>query len=354
MSFHETEVIAADVDAILRGLYDSRIAEANAIDPAYVGLWQAISRLTFAGGKRLRPYLTILAYEMYGGQNYQGVLPIAAAQELLHVSLLVHDDITDKDLIRHSVDNISGQYLKSYSGRGLAAADARHYAESAALLAGDLLLSAAHGMVLQASLPDADKMVAHSILDTSVRRVAAGQLLDMEAAMNAMHQTDSFKIARFKTASYTFVGTLRCGAILAGAPQTDIERLATLGDTLGLAFQLADDLLGVFGDMKTTGKSNLTDLQEGKHTYLMQLTYSKADTVQLAQLNQYFGRHDLSETHAGIIRDLIIACGAKSAVEAMLETCRQEAHDQVCLLQISDAALSRMQQMVMNVTKRDR
>ncbi len=354
MRLHETREITADVDRILRGLYDSRILEAEAIDPAYVALWQSIYRLTFAGGKRLRPYLTVLAYEIYGGRDYQGILTIAAAQELLHVSLLVHDDITDKDLIRHGVDNISGQYLKTYSARGASPVDARHYAESAALLAGDLLMSAAHGMVLQASLPDADKLAAHRILDASVRSVAAGQLLDMEAAMHDIQQTDAFKIARFKTASYSFVGTLRCGATLAGAPRADIERLAVLGDTLGLAFQLADDLLGVFGDEKATGKSVMTDLQEGKHTYLMQLTYSKADAGQSAQLERYFGRHDLSESQAGVVRDVIIACGAKSAVEAKLEACRQEADHQVGLLQIPGDAQSRVRRMVTTITKRDR
>lgn len=352
MTMHTTAEVRADVDRLLGEFYAGQVAAAEAVDPAYGRLWRALAGLAAAGGKRLRPGLLMLAYEMYGGEAYDSVIPVAVAQELLHLSLLVHDDITDNDLIRYGVDNVTGQYLKIYASHGMAAGDTRHYAESAALLAGDLLLSAAHSLVLQSGLPAGRALLAQRVLQEAVFAVAAGQLLDMEAGMAAMPETDAFKIARLKTASYSFVAPLTCGALLAEAPAAEIASLTAFGKTVGLAYQLADDLLGVFGDERLTGKSNLTDLQEGRHTYLMQLTYELASPEQMVVVRRCFGRHDLDERQADILRDIIIACGARSRVEAELETCRQTAGSQIDGLQVPAAARRRLHELVDKTTRR--
>lgn len=350
---HTASDVRTDVDHLLREFYDKQLDAAASLDPAYYDLWSSVSRLAFAGGKRMRPYLIILAYEMYDGSDYHGVLPIAAAAEILHLSLLVHDDITDKDTVRYATDNISGEYQKLYRARGANTEDSRHYAESAALLAGDLLLSASHQMILESGLSTQKRLLAHQQLTRGVFEVAAGQLLDMEAGMNRMDETDAFKIAHLKTASYSFVSPLRTGAMLAGADTKQLDRLAVLGNTLGLAFQLSDDLLGVFGDESVTGKSNLTDLQEGKHTYMMQLAYTHASQQQREFLQDSLGRHDLSGEQADAIRQVIIDSGAKALVEQSLLERRQEAESYIASLSIGSDATGRLMELVRFVTRRD-
>lgn len=351
---HTVNEVRTDTDRMLGRFYAQRTRAAEQTDPAVAELWRAMTLLAFAGGKRLRPYLAVLSYEMYGGTEYDSFLPAACAQELLHLSLLIHDDITDNDTVRHGIDNIVGQYRKTYAGRGVAEADAHHYAESAALLAGDLLLSAAHDMVLRTSFPAETRLASHGVMTDAVSAVGAGQLLDMEASFNEVLRTDTFKIARLKTSSYSFICPLKTGAVSAAAPEGDLPHLESLGLTAGLAFQLADDLLGVFGDEITTGKSNLTDLQEGKRTYLMQLTFEKATDAQRAEIEKYFGRHDLDDRQADIIRGIITDCGARQAVEDVLESQRQEAEKLVMALHVPEAAQLRLRELITKITRRDK
>ncbi len=355
---HDIGTVRADVDKLLHAFYKRKISAAQLLDAAYGRLWQVVSNLAFAGGKRLRPWLVVLAYEMYGGKNYQAVLPVAAAQELLHLALLIHDDIADKDDVRYGTDNVSGQYVKIYTAMMAAKTEGRsvtrHAAQSAALLAGDLLLTSAQTMVLDSQFDADKKLAAHRLVGDSIFRVAAGQLLDMEAGMDAMPRTDTTKIASLKTASYSFVGPLQCGALLAGAPPAEIEKLGRLGLSLGQAFQLADDLLGVFGDEQVTGKSNLTDLKEGKHTYVMQTTFERASKAELAYIGRYFGRDSLTRDRADVIRQIIITCGARDSVEARLESYHRDITVQLRELTVSAVAKRQLEQLAQTVVRRDR
>ncbi len=349
---HTVGNVKQDVGLILREFYANRIAKASCIDPAYHELWCMISRLAFAGGKKTRPYLVILAYELYGGKHYQQVLPVAAAQELLHLALLMHDDITDKALIRYNTDNISGQYRKLLASKGADADDAQHYAGSAALLAGDLLLSSAYSMVLDSSISSDDKLLVQQILSDAIFDVAGGQLLDIEASASkadnliGIEQIDVRKIARLKTASYSFVGPLKCGAVLAGAPVKEIERLVSIGLILGVAFQIADDLLSIFGDNHVTGKSNLLDLKEGKLTYLMQLTYQLASPQQLDIVKRYFGNSELTESQADDVREVIIACGARRQAVALVEKYQLQAKQMAGALHISETSKPHLDSLI--------
>lgn len=354
MTLHTADAVRHDVDGLMRDYYEAETLRADELDAAYGKLWRTMSGLAFAGGKRLRPYLLVLAYEVYGGDDYRSVLPVAAAQELLHQSLLIHDDITDKDIVRYGVANVTGTYDEVYGQRCVPASDVRHYAESAALLAGDLLLSGAHAMIQSSGLPAHQIAVAQASLSRAVFEVAAGQLLDMEAGMQEMRLTDPYKIAQLKTASYSFNAPMECGAGLAGAPAEDIRQLVRLGSRLGEAYQLADDLLGVFGDESVTGKSNLTDLQEGKHTYLMQLTFRMSTPQQLSAVREYFGRHDLDHGQADRIKEIIVACGARDGVEQRLEEYRQETARMMEGLSISHEARTRLRDLAAGVTRRIR
>lgn len=248
----------------MESYFNKQIEEANKIDPNYKRLWDNIKNVTMAGGKRLRPYLVFTGY----GKIDDNVLPVAAAQELLHAALLMHDDIIDKDNIRHGTNNLNGLYDNIYSS--VENTDQRmHFAYSAAILAGDLLISEAHKLIAQSDFDAVKKLQASSLLSTSIFEVAGGELLDVEASFTNDDNYDPLVVYRYKTAGYSFVGPLTTGGLLGGHSDQDIEKLRQYAINLGIAYQLHDDYLGVFGNEDETGKSSSCDLYEGKKTYLL-------------------------------------------------------------------------------------
>src|SRR5690606_2950472 len=212
---------------------------------------------------------TMLAYQTFGGEDYPAVLPVAVAQELLHVSMLIHDDIIDEDYLRHDTDNVSGIYVKRYARYPLAEGQRSHFANSAALIGGDLLISAAYQVLASARISEQQKQQATDLLGEAIFVVCGGELLDTESSFIDLSEIDALKIAQLKTASYSFVSPLLMGAVLAGTDQKTQTTLRQFGSALGIAFQLADDILGLYGEEAVTGKSASSDLRQGKRTYML-------------------------------------------------------------------------------------
>lgn len=163
------------VDAYIMDRIDDRVAQASAVHPRYERLWREIARIYQAGGKRMRPYLAVVGY----GKLDTAIVPVAAAQELLHVAMLVHDDIIDQDTMRHSQATINGAYETDYVSV-LPGSQATHYANSAALLAGDVLLSEAYRLVQSAPFSSSVIRQLSERLSQSVFEVIGGELIDVE------------------------------------------------------------------------------------------------------------------------------------------------------------------------------
>ena len=185
-SIKEAGVITAEdvkqqVNAYIESLFNERIQEADALHPRYTTLWKATQTLFKSGGKRMRPYLVMLAYTAYGGDQTDAILPAAVSQELLHQAMLIHDDIIDRDTVRYGTKNVSGQYVDDYLSI-LKEHDARHFADGAAVIAGDFLLSEAFFQLNQIPIDGALKRKAYQSLHTSVFKVVGGELLDTEAS----------------------------------------------------------------------------------------------------------------------------------------------------------------------------
>jgi geranylgeranyl diphosphate synthase type II len=310
------EQVRHDVDAILARFFDEHLLAATDVDPSYEKLWATMQRMYRAGGKRIRPYLVMLAYEGAGGTEAAGVMRVAAGVELLHMAMLIHDDIIDRDYTRHGQQNIAGTYKKTYH----AAPHTTHYAHGAALLAGDLALSGAYQLILSSSLPAGQRVLAGQLLSQTIFTVTGGQLLDMEGVMQPVTSVNSLKIAALKTASYSFVSPLTVGARLAGAEQSVLLALTRYGEALGVAFQLADDILGLFGDEAVTGKSSKSDIAEGKPTYMMQRALALSDELVRTELSAILGSKNLTDANVHWTREVVIATGAKREAEQLIET----------------------------------
>jgi geranylgeranyl diphosphate synthase type II len=235
----------------------------------------------------------------------------------MHAAMLMHDDIIDRDYTRHGQLNVAGHYRQRYAGHHRHRPE--HYAASTALLAGDLALAGAYDLILSAPLPAHVRAHAGGIMSQTVFTLVGGEFLDTEAVLRPLEAPDSLKIALLKTASYSFEAPLRLGALLARAGAAELAALVQYGRQLGVAFQLADDLLGLFGDESATGKPTDSDLAEGKITYLIQRAVALAPPSERVELTALLGDPSLTSTQLDRARQIVAGCGARQETEQLIE-----------------------------------
>jgi geranylgeranyl diphosphate synthase type II len=222
------------------------------------------------GGKRVRPRLVRAVHEALGGTRHPAVLGAAAAVELLHTAFVIHDDVIDGDDLRRGRPSVPGRFRELARARGASPESAGAYAVSGAVLVGDLALSAALRAFGSLAVPaDAGGRVL-GLVGQAVATSATGELADVRLTLDGHVPTDEevLDLAARKTAAYSFVLPMQLGAVLAGSGDDVVELLAQAGRSWGIAFQLLDDVAGLFDDTELTGKDHLGDLREGKATML--------------------------------------------------------------------------------------
>ncbi|MCA9335034.1 polyprenyl synthetase family protein [Candidatus Saccharibacteria bacterium] len=340
------------VEHAIDSFFERSIVHAADIDSSYERLWRTLHELIRSGGKRLRPRMTLLAYDAFGGKDSMSILPVAVAQELLHFSLLIHDDIIDRDYLRYGTSNIAGSYKAVYREHTASDDDMTHYAHSAAMLGGDLMLSAAHRMVASSQLSDSDKIIAQDFLAHSIFEVAGGELLDTELSFMPYREGDALKVARYKTVGYSFVNPLLAGATLAGINENQARALRDYAIALGVAFQLVDDLLGVFGDESSTGKSTSSDIREGKMTYIVERAIKEMDTDQRKVFDTWFGNHTASDDGVAAVQSLLEVTGAKQATVDLVAEYVSAAHEAIDRMELDAVAAHEFVKLVKKVTER--
>lgn len=285
-------------------------------------LWETLQGLT-ASGKRFRPAIFTEVYTVLGGQDHQAAARVADAVELLHTAFVIHDDVIDGDQVRRGRPNVGGTFSAHATDVGATPERARHYGDAAGILAGDLALA---GAVREMALCGARPEVVVRLLDLLedvLHRSAAGELADVRVSLTADASVgEVLDIAEWKTAAYSFQLPLQAAALLADADAAMVADLGRLGRYLGIAFQLRDDLDGVFGTETQTGKDPLCDLREGKCTALITLARSSPVWGALAPL---VGNPDLTPQQAQQARDLLVACGARQQVESIATELREAA-----------------------------
>lgn len=340
------------VNDALDRFFEQSITDAETINDAYSELWHHLYALIKAGGKRVRPKMTLLSYDAFGGIDSQRIVPVAAAQELLHFSLLIHDDIIDRDYIRHGVPNIAGQYDTIYHPYVTDKVERIHYANSVALLGGDLMLSGAYQLIANSTLDNDTKVLAQQLLGKSIFEVAGGELLDTESAFRPNDFGDALQIARYKTASYSFIFPLQTGAILAGATDAQLSALTSFGTSLGIAYQLVDDLLGVFGDEYKTGKSSSGDIREGKRTFLVEQCLERLNQKDRQLFDLSFGDPNATITTIAKVKDLLVSSGAKTATESAIERYAASARAALGQLELSSPYQTEFESLIQKVVER--
>lgn len=266
------------------------------------------------GGKRVRPRLVAEVHDSLGGRRAEAVLRAAAAVELLHTAFVVHDDLIDGDGVRRGRPSVPGRFRAAATGVGATPRGAQSYAVAGALLTGDLALSAALAAVTR--LGD---RVAGRVLDLVVKALttsAAGELADVRFSLGGTWPSaeEALDLAYRKTAAYSFVLPMQVGALLADADDDLVQLVGEAGRCLGIAFQLYDDLAGMFDDAASTGKDPLADLREGKLTLLV---CHARGTRAWPRLHRSWGDLDVTPDDLVDVRQALEESGSRAYVEAV-------------------------------------
>jgi geranylgeranyl diphosphate synthase type I len=305
------------------------------------------------GGKRLRPMFAYCGWRcVRSADGDDAMITAAASLELLHGCALIHDDVMDGSSTRRGRPSVHTAFTTMHANGGFTG-DRHVFGTAAAIVVGDLLLSWADAMFHGAGFDAESATRARHVYDDMRQQVMAGQYLDvLVQARGAFSAEDALRVAKYKTSKYTVEGPLQFGAAAAGAPADIVEAISAYGLPLGEAFQLRDDVLGVFGDPDRTGKPSGDDLREGKQTMLVALAMDEADAGQAALLRSGLGDRGLTDDGVAAICNVIVATGALARVEARIAERTKQARTALAASAIAADARTVLDMLAVAATER--
>jgi geranylgeranyl diphosphate synthase type I len=309
----------ARLDGALAAWLAAKREEAVAAgSPETLELIDGVGQLATEGGKRLRPALVHYTYKACGGgagaSEEDRALPLALATELLHTYLLIHDDIMDHAEVRRGQPAAHARFRVAHERQGLHG-DAADFGRSVGILLGDL----AQSWAVELASPFFGSRELARCFSAMCQEVIGGQYLELLVAQRrAASEDELLRVLRLKSGRYTAERPIQLGALLAGAPAERVAGLSRYGAAVGEAFQLQDDLLGMFGDPGTVGKPVDADLKEGKFTFLIHHARALATPEQRRILEAALGNPEATTGQAAAARRVLEESGARAAVAAMI------------------------------------
>lgn len=319
--------VQGEIDAVLvrqRAALDDLGRDVDPLVDAIASLLQ--------GGKRLRAAFCSWGYEAAGGTNAEAALRAATAMEFFQAAALLHDDVMDDSRMRRGRQTAHESLATTH--RDLAwSGDARRFGEAGAILAGNLCLVWSDELMATSGWSVTETERARPVFDTMRTQLMGGQFLDVLVSVRGWEHLDAQgridtarTVIRYKSAQYSVEQPLLIGARAGGLPQEQAPHLRRYGLALGEAFQMRDDLLGVFGDPAATGKPAGDDLREGKRTVLLALALRDASPQDAQLLTNRVGSADLGVDEIDEMRSIITGCGAAQRLEEMIADDTRLAH----------------------------
>lgn len=303
------------VDKALSAFLSDRRALLLAVDEALLPVADALEAFVLQGGKRLRPAFAYWGYRGAGGEDSDPVVAALTALELVQASALIHDDLMDRSDTRRGEPAIHRRFAEHHRRSGWHG-DPDAFGDAAAVLLGDLSLVWSDELLHSSGLDPQTLARARPVFDVMRTEVTVGQYLDvLTQATGDTSVQRAGKVARYKSAKYTVERPLLLGAALADGPADVRAAYSGYGLPLGEAFQLRDDILGVFGDPFVTGKPAGDDLREGKRTYLVAVAYAEADPAGRDLLARRLGDPHLDPAGVERLREVIAGSGALRRTE---------------------------------------
>ncbi|NQX10659.1 polyprenyl synthetase family protein [Microbacteriaceae bacterium VKM Ac-2855] len=326
-----------------------------------------VSRDFLSGGKRFRARFCEAGWDAVSSgsslEHPSGSDPVAragAALELFHAAALIHDDVIDNSDTRRGAPSAHRRFATSHAAGGWHGS-AEEFGRSSAILLGDLVLAWSDELFADAG----DRLGAPGSAATARREfntmrteVTLGQYLDIldESAWADYDESDhierALRVVTYKSAKYSVEAPLTIGAALAGGSVAELDALRAFGVPIGVAFQLRDDVLGVFGDPSVTGKPSGDDLREGKRTVLLALAREEASAADRAELDGIVGHPDVDDAGIRRAQEIISAGRALPRLETMIETAVAEALDSLEDAPLHADGISRLRELADAVTVR--
>ena len=327
------------------------------ISPELVPVCNALDEFLLDGGKRLRPLFAYAGLIAAGGTPTPHIIRAISSLELLQACALIHDDLMDGSDTRRGKPAIHRHFENLHQSNAMNGLS-EQFGAAAAVLLGDLALVWSDQMLNTSEIPTASLLAAQRIHDEMRIELMAGQYLDIrESGENTYSLERSLKIARYKSGKYTIERPLHLGAVIGNPDSAShaplLDALSRYGLPLGEAFQLRDDLLGIFGDPAVTGKPAGDDLREGKRTALMAMTLDALDEIDRAELLRHLGSPAISAEKVEELRALIIKSGAVDALEQLISDLTEEALQAIEDPSISPQAREYLTYIALSAVKRN-
>ena len=340
------EQITKEINLALRHQVQGLTAQINEIDEQLILVSDSLSDY-LSEGKRFRALFAVLGFLGADGKLSSEIFRAVSALELLQASALIHDDLIDDSDTRRGKAAIHKQFAIKHGEK---------FGTSAAILIGDLALIWSEQVLQNSEIKQSKMSQCGQIFSEMRNELMAGQLLDIfEQTQSGFSIERSLKIARFKSGKYSIERPLHFGAALSDS--SDLQNIYTVysdfGLPLGEAFQLRDDLLGIYGDPHITGKPAGDDLREGKKTALIAYAFERGSNSVRDLIQSKLGT-PLSQIE---IEQLIMAInetGAVAHIENLIEKLSESALDSLSQANINQSARKMLEQMVELVTKRNR
>ncbi|WP_344059307.1 polyprenyl synthetase family protein [Terrabacter lapilli] len=330
----DLDVLRRRVQQAIDGQISGATQSLAAIGEETAPLVSAVSGL-LTGGKGLRAGFLYWGYRAAGGPDSDELVRLAASMEFFQAAALLHDDVMDRSDTRRGMPSAHRAVASLHQQRGWAG-DADRFGEGTAILAGDLCLTWCDELYATCGLPGEQLSRGRGLFDAMRTQLMGGQFLDLLESARGWDGLDldariasARKVIRFKSAKYTIEHPLLIGALVGGASEGSLAPLSDYGLALGEAFQLRDDLLGVFGDPEATGKPAGDDLREGKRTVLVAHALDAASDDDRKSVEGLLGRDDLDLVGVESIRQVLVDTGAVDRVESLIEALALEAREAV-------------------------
>jgi geranylgeranyl diphosphate synthase type I len=347
----DAEDLRTRVQKVLDDVLARQAEVLDRVSPDLAPLMDAVGDL-LRGGKRLRAAFCYWGWRGACGPDSTGVLEVAASLELFQAAALIHDDVMDSSDTRRGMPAVHRRFAALHRGNGWLGAP-ESFGVAGAVLAGDLCLSWCDEMYADADLSPEQLQRGRPIFDRMRTELMCGQYLDMLEQVRAQTSVEQARhVIRYKSASYTVARPLLIGGALADAPPALLAAYDAYGLALGEAFQLRDDILGVFGDPTETGKPAGDDLREGKRTVLVASTMAAASPAQGAELRRGLGDPHLDEVGVDRLRALMVETGAVDLAERLIAQQCEAALTALADADVEPVARAVLEQLVVAATAR--
>lgn len=341
------------IDKEIEVFLDAKIAEISQSDEWVAKGMGYVKKLVLGGGKRIRPALMYWGYKAVGGEDEDKILKACVGIELVHIFLLIHDDIIDLSKKRHNLETLN-LWAERRSKKMFETGDLHRFGNSMGIIFGDMIYAWAIQAVIEADLDAKDTAGVINYLQKIVSTTIVGQAKDIviEYKLDAKEE-EILQMYENKTAKYTFEGPLRLGALFAGASENILQAFSEYGISLGIAFQIQDDILGVFGSEEKMGKSTSSDIIEGKKTILTAKVFADGNILQQEKLNYLLGRGDITSEEISEFQEIVMDSGALKYARQKAEEYTEQGKKAIETVQIDTRAKEFLKSMADYIIKRE-